>query len=83
MTPDFDAARDLAAAVVEQAVRDALAPARSAAQRRDRADALAFLLDPADPRLEAWCEPLGLDADALRQRLRRRFARAEVRLGAA
>jgi len=67
------ALRNVAAAVVQRAVEDALAPARNASERRDRDDALRFLLDPEDRRLEQWTSILEVDADALRDGLRRRL----------
>lgn len=76
--PDGAAVRALAAAVIGQAVRELLSGAepRTVAERQDREDLAAFLLDPADPRLATWCAPLGLDPDAVREGLRRRLADA-------
>lgn len=68
---DYDGVRALAAAVIEQAWRDALRPPLGRGDRPDYAaqrDARDFLLGP---RVELWAQPLGLDIDALRERLRR------------
>lgn len=78
MSEDAAALRALASAVLGQAVRELLngAEPRTVAERQDREDLAAFLLDPADPRLATWCTPLGLDPDAVRDGLRRRLADA-------
>jgi hypothetical protein len=69
---DADALRALAVAIIENAIYYARSTAASVTDG-EREDARAFLLDNADPRLETWVSVLGLDADALRDRLRPRL----------
>lgn len=64
------AVRALASAIIANAVHAATSPAVT---DDDRADALRFLLDPEDRRIELWTAPLGVDLDALRSRLRHRL----------
>jgi hypothetical protein len=67
-----DELRRLAAALLEHAVHDALEPPARDGERV-QAHALDFLLGP---RVEPWCEALGLDVVAMRERLRQRLAAA-------
>ena len=69
---DADALRALAVAVIENAVTMATSSA-SWITAADRAEALRFLLDDGDPRLDSWVSVLGLDAEAMRDRLRGRL----------
>jgi hypothetical protein len=69
---DSEALRALAAAIVANAIAYATSMAGSVTDAESE-DARSFLLDPEDPRLETWVSVLGLDADALRDRLRPRL----------
>ncbi|MCZ7618898.1 MAG: hypothetical protein M5U32_11545 [Myxococcota bacterium] len=69
---DSEALRALAAAVIENAIYYATSMAGSVTAA-EREDARSFLLDPTDPRLDSWVSVLGLDPDALRDRLRPRL----------
>jgi len=75
---DADALRALAVGIIENAIYYATSPAAGVTDA-ERADALKFLLDESDRRLESWVSVLDLDAEALRDRLRHRLRRREGR----
>ncbi len=69
---DPESIRRLAVSIIENALTFATSTA-AGVSAHDREDARAFLLDPADPRLDRWCAVLDLDPDALRDGLRARL----------
>ena len=78
---DGESLKALAAAIIQNAIYYSTATGASVTPH-DRADARAFLLDEADPRLPWWCSTLDLDPaalrDGIRARLRRRDAEREA-----
>jgi hypothetical protein len=73
---DADGLRRLAAAIIENALAYATSTAAGVSPH-DKADAIAFLVDDADPRLSWWCAALDLDPDALRDGVRARLRRLD------
>ena len=69
---DPEAVKALACAVVENAVHYATSDAATV-RDAEREDAVRFLTDASDPRLDRWCAALDVDPDAIRDGIRHRL----------